>query len=133
REKPSGNFLWVDDNRMWDEFEDLHDLELSVDILLSGERTDSTLDRLHHHYLLALGLQAADDWEYNLIEAAVKSACGDAPGITDVCKWARTTTVKRVLDTAALKNDHPEVHSRHHVTRPDAPTLNIARDRNFRT
>ena len=132
REKPSGKFLWVDDDRMWDEFEDLHDLELSVDILLSKEHTDGTLDRLHHYYLLTLGLQAADDWEFNLVEAALKSACGHAPGITGVCKWARTTTVKKVLDTVALKSDLPDVHAKFSVTRQGTSTLEIARDRGFR-
>ncbi len=68
------------------------------------------LEELHLSYLRLLGFEARAAWDTELSEAYLKSACGDARGIDDVCTWSRVPGDHLVLARKSLRSEYPELH-----------------------
>ena len=86
---------------------------------------------LHRHYLNLLVEKAAVELEMEMLAAAVKTACGVAPGISGVCTWKRELKTELKLDESALKRELPELYARYLVARPPTTAVVVSRHRGY--
>lgn len=93
---------------------------------------NSDLSNVHGLFLELLAVQAPLDWESELIEAEIKTLCGDASGIEGVCTWTRTMSEVTAFDKTSFKNDHPEKWEQFTTAKPGGTSTALRRDRNFR-
>ncbi|MBT6372584.1 MAG: hypothetical protein HOJ86_07930 [Acidimicrobiaceae bacterium] len=67
---------------------------------------------LHRQFLELLALRGPLDWEKELLEASLQAACQEYEKIAGVCTWTRTSVTTLALDTATLKAERPDLHTR---------------------
>jgi len=94
----------------------------------------SDIDSIAHLHSLSLDLLregAAIDFEADRVEAELKVACGEAPGIEGICSWKRVMIPDTKLDVKALAEQHPELHQRYLTPKSPVISINVARNRNY--
>ena len=101
-------------------------------ILRSASTKSSVAEKLHYMYLTVLTHQSPMEWKKDLVEAKVKSACGTAAGIEEICKWGRTAENRLKLDKDALKEAHPKKYEECiSFTKPTEAVV-LKKDRGYR-
>jgi hypothetical protein len=96
-----------------DDFQaEFHGLASKMEEALSKEGGNSqVLFDVHEVYLNLLSFEKQAQVDKDIAEAHLKVLCGENDGIQNVCKWTRKLTVKEVLDTKALKSNHPNEYA----------------------
>ena len=96
-----------------DDFQaEFHGLAHKMEEALSKEGGNSqVLFDVHEVYLNLLSFEKQAQVDMDIAEAHLKVLCGENDGIQNVCKWTRKLTVKEVLDTKALKSNHPNEYA----------------------
>ena len=96
-----------------DDFQaEFHGLANKMEAALSKEGGNSqVLFDVHEVYLNLLSFEKQAQVDMDIAEAHLKVLCGENDGIQNVCKWTRKLTVKEVLDTKALKSNHPNEYA----------------------
>ena len=96
-----------------DDFQaEFHGLANKMEEALSKEGGNSqVLFDVHEVYLNLLSFEKQAQVDKDIAEAHLKVLCGENDGIQNVCKWTRKLTVKEVLDTKALKSNHPNEYA----------------------
>jgi T5orf172 domain len=89
------------------------------------------VSELHEMFLEVLTLQSPAEWEEDLLEDQIKSECGNAPGLSGVCKWSREEVSKEVFDKAGLKAAHPDTYTQFVTVGESTRSAVPARDRGF--
>ena len=79
--------------------------------LLNEGGNSQTLFDVHEVYLNLLSFEKQAQVDMDIAEAHLKVLCAENDGIQNVCKWTRKLTVKEVLDTKALKSNHPNEYA----------------------
>lgn len=112
---------------------DLFELVREADSLTNATLTKSNAaDKLHFLYLTILTYQSPLEWKKDLIEAKVKSACGTAAGIEDICKWNRVQEQRQKLDREAVKEAHPKRYESCFVLSKATEAVVLKKDRGYR-
>ena len=112
---------------------ELHDLLAeSMSLAKSPITRESAAERLHFNYLRTLTFQAPLGWTTELAEANVKSACGSASGIEDICSWPRTVEEVSKIDKDALKEKHLKKYESFVSQSSGSEAAVLAKDRGFR-
>lgn len=112
---------------------DLFELVREADSLSNAALTKSNAaDKLHFLYLTILTHQSPLEWKKDLIEAKVKSACGLASGIEDICKWNRVQEERQKLDRDAVREAHPKRFESCLVQSKATEAVVLKRDRGYR-
>jgi len=112
---------------------DLNSLNTEIGRLVSGSKfSKNSLNQIHSHFLKMLTFQSPLEWEDTLIEAELKSLCGEASGIEGLCSWNRKFKESTSFDKTAFKNDHPEKWDLFTTRKPDTVSTALRRDRNYR-
>ena len=89
-------------------------------------------DKLHYLYLTILTHQSPLEWKKDLIEAKVKSACGLASGIEDICKWNRVQEERKKLNREAVKESHLKKYEDCFVLSKATEAVVVRKDRGYR-
>ena len=61
----------------------------------------------------------------------IQHACADNSEINGVCKWKREVQEKTSLDTAALKEQEPELYAKYMVTQSDNVRFSVTKYRSY--
>jgi len=71
--------------------------------------------KLHslHRQLLSLYTRAV--WEKELVEAAIKDACGSSKEIVGICKWNREVKTSNSFDKKKFEENHPDLFEKYLV------------------
>lgn len=112
-----------------DEDEELLEISQNVERMLGVPiRTREDAQELHRQFLHCLEIQSAMDWQVELNEAMLKSACGSSRGIEGICTWNRTRETSLKLDKKRLSSEYPEQFNRFVSTKQSSPAIVLARD-----
>lgn len=112
---------------------ELHDLLAeSVSLAKSSITRESAAEKLHFLYLRILTFRAPLVWTTELAEANVKSACGSAAGIEDVCFWPRTVEEVSKINRDALKAKHLKKYEEYVSLSSSSEAAVLAKDRGYR-
>lgn len=108
---------------------------LTAEIATLADAVTSGADRvtdLHGLYLELLAMWAPFDVRNDVLDATVRVACADRPGINGICTWNRLEVVEPKLDTAALKAAHPDLYEQYMKTTQSKPAVVPVRHRGYR-
>lgn len=87
---------------------------------------------LHGLFLALLALRAPFDLRNDIIDAVVRVACAERPGIIGICTWNRLEVVEPKLDTAALKAANPKLYEQYMKTTQSKPAVVPVRHLGYR-
>ncbi len=87
---------------------------------------------LHRQFLELLALRGPLDWEKELLEASLQTACQEHEKIADVCTWTRTPVTTLTLDTKTLKEERPDLHKRFLLKGRSTRAVSISRHLGYR-
>ena len=112
---------------------ELHDLLAeSVSLAKSSITRESAAEKLHFLYLRILTFRVPLVWTTELAEANVKSACGSAAGIEDVCAWPRSVEEVSKINRDALKAKHLKKYEEYLSQGSGSEATVLAKDRGYR-
>ena len=61
----------------------------------------------------------------------IQHSCADNSEINGVCKWKREVQEKTSLDTAALKENEPELYAKYMVAQSDNVRFSVTKYRSY--
>tara|TARA_B100000945_G_C20332838_1_gene573313 strand:- start:13 stop:1056 length:1044 start_codon:yes stop_codon:yes gene_type:complete len=92
---------------------------------------DSSIESLHQQWLELHEKEAEEGLMAELYSLKIQHACADNSEIQGVCKWKREIQEKSSLDTAALKENEPELYEKYMIPQPDNIRFSITKYRSY--
>ncbi len=108
--------------------EELGEINTASDSLVNR---DASIEALHQKWLELYEKEAEEGIMGEYYSLKIQHACADNSEINGVCKWKREVQEKTSLDTAALKEQEPELYAKYMVTQSDNVRFSVTKYRSY--
>ena len=108
--------------------EELGEINTASDSLVNR---DASIEALHQTWLELYEKEAEEGIMGEYYSLKIQHSCADNSEINGVCKWKREVQEKTSLDTAALKENEPELYARYMVAQSDNVRFSVTKYRSY--
>jgi hypothetical protein len=83
----------------------------AVESMVAEAIASRSITDLGESILASARLAGLLDWDIALAASRIKVACGQAPGIEEVCTWKRFHIIRKEFDSAKFVTEHPDLYT----------------------
>ena len=103
---------------------EFYELSLSFKEALAIYGTEEgSNQKLHSLHRELLSMYTRSAWEKELVEAAIKDACGTSKEIEGICKWKREVKISNSFDKKKFEENHPELFEKYLVAKESTAVI----------
>ena len=84
---------------------------------------EGTNQKLHSLHRELLSMYTRSAWDKELVEAAIKDACGTSKEIEGICKWKREVKTSNYFDKKKFEENHPELFEKYLVAKESTAVI----------